>query len=323
MRLAFFGSGLDPQVAHVVALAARRGHQVVVSSPDDWRGDGLVPHRARIKGSIVELDFGGGSLHDCDAAWVRHLIPPFPLVDTTPGRPPLDRQELFIESMHTRERASLLFSALDHLVAAGRPVLNPPAPGLGIQNKPTQLMLMARAGVPVPETLVTDDPDAVREFARDRRVIFKPAAGGALAVELGPEHQENLGLLVKSPVIFQVLVPGQDVRVTMVDDQVVSAVVIEIEEGRLDFRSDDRYAAGLGTYRTVELPLAVLSAVRAARRALGLRFTGIDVRIDPAHPEAFAVLEANPSPTYLDIERKVGHPISAALLDALEAPPIR
>ncbi|MBK6687952.1 MAG: ATP-grasp domain-containing protein [Deltaproteobacteria bacterium] len=317
MRLAFFGSAYDPQVAHVLAVAAGRGHQVVVCGPEDWRGDGAVPHRLRIEGGVTSLDFGGGALHDVDGVWVRHLIPPFPVVDTTPGLPPFDRDELFVLSMNLRERASLLFSAIDFLVAQGRPVLNPPAPGLGIQNKPTQLMLMARAGVPVPETLVSDDPDQVRDFAKGRRVIFKPAAGGALAVELNPEHDESLGLIIKAPVIFQELVAGEDVRVTMIDDQILSAVVVETEEGQIDFRSSERYAAGLGTYREVQLPEGVVKAVRATRRALGLRFTGIDVRLDPARPEAFVVLEANPSPTYLDIERKLGHPISAGLVDAL------
>jgi glutathione synthase/RimK-type ligase-like ATP-grasp enzyme len=319
MRLAFFGSAYDPQVAHVLAIAAGRGHQVLLSGPEDWRGDGAVPHRLQILGGATALDFGGGALHDVDAAWVRHLLPPFPVVDTTPGLPPLEREALFVLSMNLRERASLLLSAVDLLVAQGKPVLNPPAPGLGIQNKPTQLMLMAQAGVPVPDTLVSDDPDEVRAFAAGRRVIFKPAAGGALAVELTPEHHEDLGLIIQAPVIFQALVPGEDVRVTMLDDRVLSAVVVETEAGQVDFRASPRYAAGLGTYREVQLPEPVLRAARATRRALGLRFTGIDVRLDPARPEAFVVLEANPSPTYLDIERKLGHPISAGLVDALTA----
>lgn len=45
---------------------------------------------------------------------------------------------------------------------------------------------------------------------------------------------------------------------------------------------------------------------------------GIDVRLGPDEPEANAILEANPSPTYLDVEVKTGHAITAALIDALE-----
>lgn len=43
---------------------------------------------------------------------------------------------------------------------------------------------------------------------------------------------EALDLVKAAPVIFQELVPGEDVRVTVVDDRVVSAVVVETRRGR-------------------------------------------------------------------------------------------
>jgi glutathione synthase/RimK-type ligase-like ATP-grasp enzyme len=189
---------------------------------------------------------------------------------------------------------------------------------LGIQNKPSQLALMASVGARVPETLISDDPRAVLEFARGRRVVYKPTTGGALAVELDEAMKADLELIVAAPVIFQEWVSGDDVRVTLVDGRIVSSVAVVTPEGTLDYRSDPDYARGKTAYREVALPEEIARAVKDAARVLGLSLAGIDVRIDRDRPQRYAVLEANPSPTYLDIELKMGHMISDALIDALE-----
>ncbi len=48
------------------------------------------------------------------------------------------------------------------------------------QTKPVQLALVSRLGVPIPATLLSNDPEAVRDFAaRHPHCIFKPVQGGA------------------------------------------------------------------------------------------------------------------------------------------------
>lgn len=314
-RLLVFGSVFDPQVTHVLTLAKQAGHEIMAVEPERWMGTGVEPHAIRIDNGI-SARFGGEDPLCADGAWVRHLVSPFIRVDTA-SRRPLDREEVFVAVMNAQERAAAVLSIVDALIADGKTVINPPAVGIGIQNKPTQLMAVARAGVRVPATLITDDPDSARQFAKGRNVIFKPVAGGALARRLDNEAAAGLDMIVRAPVIFQERVEGDDVRVTMVDDEIVSCVAIETPEGTLDFRSDEAYASGKGTYREVALPGEIIDAVRTTRRVLGLRFCGIDVRLDADAPEAYAVLEANPSPTYLDVERKMGHPISERLLQAL------
>lgn len=317
-KIAVFGALTDPQVVRVTRLAFERGHEVLVVPPERWLGDGAEGHSVRIGPEATSrIRFGDDDLLEAEAAWVRHLVPPFLGIDPSPELGPLDRKTAFVEAMQARERAATAMCALDMLVAQGATVINPPAPGLGIQNKPTQLLLMRRAGARVPETIISDDPEAVHTFAKGRRVVFKPVTGGALARPLDKDLLETLELIVHAPVIFQEHVPGLDVRVTMLDDRILSSVVVETPEGTVDFRADPNYSAGEGTYREIELPPKVQEGLRNARRALGLRFTGIDVRFDPAAPEDYAILEANPSPTYLDVERKMKHPISEGLLDAL------
>lgn len=315
--LAIFGTASDPQVCHVRDAARARGHEVILLSPAYWRGDGLEPHAIFVSGEDVRIAFDELDPLSADAAWIRHLPPPFPPIDVRPELPPLDRRDTHVAMMNARERASAVLAVVDALILERRPVINPPAPGLGMQNKLTQLITLARGGLRVPETLVSDDPEEVRRFAKGRRVVFKPATGGALARELDEQMLGAIDLIKAAPVIFQEMVTGEDVRATVVDDRVVSAVIVETPEGTVDFRSDPTYAAGQGTYREVELPGFVEEAVKAAARVLGLRFAGIDVRLVPEKPEAYAILEANPSPTYLDVEVKMGHPITAALIDAL------
>lgn len=287
--------------------------------PELWGGDGSEAHSLHIRsGAPPELRFGGEALESADVAWVRHLPPPFPAIDTRPELPPLDRRELFVELMNARERAATVLAALDGLTQAGRPVINPPARGLGIQNKPSQLISIVAAGGRVPDTLVTDDPVAARAFAEGRRVVFKPTTGGALAVELDEQAKASLDLIVRAPVIFQELVEGEDVRVTIAGGKIASAVAVLTPAGTLDYRSDPGYAQGRAGYREVELPAEIARAVIRSAEVLELAFTGIDVRVDPARPERWAILEANPSPTYLDIELKTGHPITELLIDLLE-----
>lgn len=316
-RIAVFGALTDPQVVHVSALAVRLGHQVITVPPEHWLGDGEEPHAIHVGAGTSRVDFGGQDILRSDAAWIRHLVAPFFHVDPDPTLGPLDREATFVGGMQARERAATAMAAIDALVAQRKPVLNPPAPGLGIQNKSSQLLLMQAAGVPVPETLITDDPAAVRAFAKEGSVVFKPITGGALAKRLAPDMLEALDLIRAAPLIFQRYVPGVDVRVTVVDDWIVSAVRVETPQGTADPRADPHYSAGEGAYHEVELPDAVREAILGARRALGLRFAGIDVRLDPEDPSRFVLLEANPSPTYLDVERKMKHPISEALVAAL------
>jgi glutathione synthase/RimK-type ligase-like ATP-grasp enzyme len=319
-RIAIFGALTDPQVVHVSALAVRLGHQVIAVPPERWHGDGQEPHAIHLApGAESRVEFGGQDILRADAAWIRHLVPPFIHLDPSPELGPLDRHATFVAALQARERAATAMAAVDALVAARRPVLNPPAPGLGIQNKPAQLLLLRAAGVPVPETLITDDPAAVRAFAAAGPAVFKPVTGGALAKPLTPDMLKDLDLIQAAPVIFQRFAPGVDLRATLVDDWIVSAVRVETPSGTADPRTDPHYSAEAGAYREVELPDVVREALLSARRALGLRFLGVDLRLDPDDPTRFVVLEANPSPAFLDVERKLRHPISEALLAALTA----
>ena len=170
----------------------------------------------------------------------------------------------------------------------------------------------------MPRTLLSNDPDAVRAFAAEvKEVIFKPLMGGAVT-RLLSEVMDELDAVRSSPVIFQQRIHGDDLRVMLAGDTVVSCVAIRTPVQHLDFRDDPAYNGGEARYEDVELPEAIAQQCRRAARLNGLLFAGIDIKRTPAGEYVF--LELNSSPIYLDVERKLGHPISAAIAKLLVHP---
>jgi hypothetical protein len=100
------------------------------------------------------------------------------------------------------------------------------------EDKALQLRTAARLGLAVPETLVTNAPEAARAFCRRHpQVVFKtlnpPRLGAGPAVSwfstrlLGPEDLAALDGIRSCPGIFQPLVPKRfDLRVTLVGGRV-------------------------------------------------------------------------------------------------------
>jgi glutathione synthase/RimK-type ligase-like ATP-grasp enzyme len=181
------------------------------------------------------------------------------------------------------------------------------------QTKPAQLARMAALGVPVPATLLGNDPEAVRSFAEQHpRCIFKPVQGGAHTRRVEPRHLtgDNLRHLAYAPVTLQEEVPGTDIRVFVAGKRVYAC---EVRTAAVDFRDDPDPAIA-----ACELPDDVRAWCLRAAEALELVWTGIDVRRTPDGRHVF--LEANPSPMFLGFEAQSGLPLTAALADLLTAP---
>lgn len=184
------------------------------------------------------------------------------------------------------------------------------------QTKPEQLARVAARGISVPDTLCTNDPEAVRQFAaRHPRAIFKPVQGGAHARRVVPRHLEtkNLASLAVAPVTLQEEVPGENVRVFVAGDRVLACRILT---GELDYRDDPE-----PRIEAIELPSQVAADCREIARLLDLLWTGIDFRRTPDGRYVF--LEANPSPMFLGFEHHTGLPLTdslAALLLADKGP---
>lgn len=305
MRVGIFGSDDDLQ-CHAVAREVRAlGAEDVL-----LRYDALD---AGLPVSVVDgrYVYRGVDVEDLQGFYLRSIPAPYaPAVERDAKLVLYD--DWFERHTHTRARASFYVAWLLALQERGCRVVNPPQAASVLQYKPFQLHVLRRIGAPVPRTLISNDPAAVRAFhAEVRDVVFKPIMGGALTRQLDDEALGTLDTVRAAPVIYQQRIAGDDVRVMLAGDEFVSSVAIRTPAQHLDFRADPVYSGGKATYEEVRLPRPVVAACRKAARLCGLTFAGIDLKHTPDGGWVF--LELNSSPIYLDVEVKLGHPISRAI----------
>ena len=189
-------------------------------------------------------------------------------------------------------------------------VLNRMAPMGSNFSKPYQAQLIIAESFATPPTLVTSDPDAARAFRRRHgRVIYKSVSGvRSIVREMTDEDESRLDRIRWCPTQFQAFVPGRDLRVHVIGDEVFPTA---IDSTGVDYRYAQREDGGSTELREVELDDGTRERCRALARRLGLDFAGIDLRIgDGAKAVCF---EVNPCPAYSYYEAHTGQPISRAV----------
>ncbi|MBZ4414397.1 hypothetical protein K8640_39890 [Myxococcus sp. XM-1-1-1] len=225
----------------------------------------------------------------------------------------VDASEAMAEDWRTtltvfREKATFLLGVLGRWERLGVPLYNPPSADW-VLHKPVQLSALEAAGLPVPRTLWTNEPEAVRRFASGGRVAYKPVMGGAATQELLPEDltDARLAALAASPVTFQELLPGEDIRVFVLDGEVIAS--LHIVTSALDFRQNEE------RIEQVVLPDAVARQCVRACEVLGLRWTGLDLKRGVDGELKF--LELNGSPMFLGFDAGGGTDVAGHFTRAL------
>jgi hypothetical protein len=177
-------------------------------------------------------------------------------------------------------------------------------------SKPYQAQLIRSYGFEVPETLVTNDPDLVREFlARHGRIIYKSISGVRSIVQtLTDEDLGRLNLIRLCPVQFQAYVEGTNLRVHTVGRRVFATA---ISTGATDYRYAHRQVGDPAELREVEPADWLAEKCLALADGLGLAFAGIDLKITP--DDRVYCFEVNPSPAFSYYESHTGQPISRAV----------
>jgi hypothetical protein len=193
----------------------------------------------------------------------------------------------------------------------GRWVSEPIATELS-ENKLVQLRAALRAGMRVPATLVSQDPERIRTFCRAHaRVIIKPlrARGEVAPTAMASDELLNQDeVLALAPAIYQEYVPGdRHLRVTIFGDRCHAAL---IESHELDWRLD------------VTVPFSVytpsqqlLTALQGTLRSLGLVMGVFDLKLTPEGEIVF--FEVNPQGQFLFVEGLCQMPITESLADYL------
>ena len=194
-------------------------------------------------------------------------------------------------------------------VAPGR-VVNRAEPQGSNGSKPYQAQLISRHGFRVPETLITNQPDLVRDFQRQHgQVVYKSISGIRSIVKvLDDDDLARLDHIRWCPVQFQAFVPGTNVRVHTVGTTATFCTAVDTDV------ADYRYARTLNgeiELRPVELGDGVAERCLELANDLGLHFAGIDLKVTP-DGDVFC-FEVNPSPAYSYYEANTDQPISDAV----------
>ncbi|WNM61899.1 alpha-L-glutamate ligase [Candidatus Nitrospira neomarina] len=187
-------------------------------------------------------------------------------------------------------------------------------------HKPYQLAMATKVGLPIPRTVITNDPDAARRLIAElgpERTIYKTF----LASEqfwretrlMRPEEMEILDRVRLAPVIFQEYVPAiADIRVTVVGTKMFATAISPAPGGyEIDYRMDMDGAR----FEPTSLPIKIQKQIRELMDRLGLVYGAVDLRRLPDGRHVF--LEVNPAGEWRFIEERTEQPITDAMAKLL------
>lgn len=188
-------------------------------------------------------------------------------------------------------------------------VVNRPSVMASNNSKPYQTSHLRSFGFDIPDTLLTTDPKAAREFWECHgTVIYKSISGvRSIVARLTPEHLSRLGDVTWCPTQFQEYIMGHDYRVHVVGEEVFACEVVSTAD-------DYRYAAQRGLeveIRPYDLPVECADRCRALAAALELIVAGIDLRCTP--DGRWYCFEVNPSPGFTYYQEATGQAIDDAI----------
>jgi glutathione synthase/RimK-type ligase-like ATP-grasp enzyme len=204
-------------------------------------------------------------------------------------------------------------------------------------NKPHQLALAQRVGLEIPETIISNDPDAVRAFAERAgpvimKMLVQPASTGPATDEaevvfttaLTADDLAALDGLELCPMIFQAQVDNQrDVRVTIVGRRVFGAALDRAARGGgdPDWRRQSYALDRAQSWTPYELPAGLADQLRRLLDHVGLNYGAVDLIVRPDGTHVF--LELNASGSFAFLGAALATPIAAAIAEVLVDPAAR
>lgn len=319
MTVAILGPSELPEMESLADAVRARGGEVVFSDLLDWPGEEPVRFAPGEDAATVGRDV---DYDDLDGVYVHvhELFRPKNVRYRGEARDADDADEVWASLSRWREYRSFFESLCRTFDARNVEVLPSPHARYLQRRKPWQLDQFERAGVPIPDTVFTNDPEEVRRFAdRHDRVVYKPVTRGAPPSELDAADlsDERLDTLGAAPVQFQELIEGEDVRAYVLDGEVIGATRYESEGDSFSFRVDQYEGAEVGL-SPASVSADVADTVRRAAAAIDVTFAAADVVCGPDGDHA--LLELNQAPGFAaadaHADQEIADAVAAYLLDA-------
>jgi hypothetical protein len=303
----FAGIPSEPPLALAIACAEQRGIPCAVVNQ---RHVGFCD-------LSLELDDAGvrGFLWFAERLW--------PLAEFTgvysrlvdPGTLPENRPHgRVLHDLHEVSRSAFLHELFhDWLEISPVRVVNRPGAMASNGSKPYQAQLIVKCGFRTPPTLVTNDPAKVHEFhAKHGRIVYKSISSvRSIVQEWRPDRRDDLDKVRHLPTQFQAFIPGTNVRVHVIGEDVLASAVVS---DATDYRYAGRYGLAVDM-QAITLPTEIEERCRALTRSLGLSFSGIDLK--RTGEDEWYCFEVNPSPGYSYFQEQTGQPISDTLVSYL------
>lgn len=187
-------------------------------------------------------------------------------------------------------------------------VVNPADAIFTARDKFTSLRLLSKHGIPVPYTVVSENPsEALMEVGRLGRAVLKPITGslglGSFMVSSidTAYYIVNLLLSLNQPIYLQRYLEkkgNRDLRVFVVEDRAVAAIYREAPHGFWK----TNIARGARAVPASPRSEIVEAAVKSSQ-ILGLIYAGVDII---EYEEGFAVIEVNASPLWRGLQSATG-----------------
>ncbi len=216
------------------------------------------------------------------------------------------------------EQVIYRMDALQALQSAGVAVINPPKALEAAVDKYLCLCRLKDAGLPVPRTLVCEDPqEAIEAFAElKEQAVIKPLFGsegrGILRPRNLQEAEQALGEIASTGGVFylQEFIDhgGVDLRLLVIEGQVIASMTRRAPPGEWL----TNIARG-GSGELLEVDTELESLATGATEAVGAEIAGVDILKGPdGEPR---ILEVNAIPGWRALSEVSGQDISLAVLD--------
>lgn len=259
---------------------------------------------------LVQTESRTFDTHDIDVVWYRKIWKPI-------IKSPMEEQYLNASIKESIAVRKALFQSMQHL-----PWLDPIPLVEKASDKFHQLRIAQSVGLSIPQTIISNDPRAVKSF-------YKKLKGGMICklhtplsasmegnsfslytTQVQEEDLDELDMLEVCPMIFQELIPkAYELRIAYIDQACYTGKIIS--KNTIDWRKPNQDVS----WDTYTISESLREQLIALMQKLDLSFGAIDLIAKP--DGSYVFLEVNPVGEWGMLEMELNLPISQAIAKGL------
>jgi len=213
------------------------------------------------------------------------------------------------------EQVTKRISMMEHLEFSGTLVVNPTHAYRKVRDKYSTICTLAKAGLPIPRTYVTEMAHWAHRASRGfKQIVYKPIAGslgfGSMRFS-DPDLAFNAYKTLERwghPLYIQEYLekPGRDIRAFVIGETILASVYRIAPPG--EWKTN---VAQGGQTQPIQLPEELQELALRAARSLGLLYAGVDILETERGP---VLLEVNGSPSWQGLQRATGVKVAERLV---------